>query len=123
VAVEKQSAVTGKRILVVDDEQAVRDTLRVVLRFEGHTVVEAANGREACLIFAPGDFDLVITDYNMPEMKGDELARTIKCLVPSQPILMLTAHAAEVCRTENPVDAVLEKPFTLAALRQMIALH
>ena len=108
---------------MVDDEQAVRDTLRVVLHFEGHTVVEAANGREACLIFAPGDFDLVITDYNMPGMKGDELARTIKCLVPSQHILMLTAHAAELCHTENPVDAILEKPFTLAALRQMIALH
>jgi two-component system nitrogen regulation response regulator NtrX len=92
VAVEKLSAGIGKRILVVDDEQAVRDTLRVVLHFEGHTVVEAANGREACLIFTPGDFDLVIT-------------------------------AAELCRTENPGDAILEKPFTLAALRQMIALH
>jgi len=121
MTVNMQSAERGKRILVVDDERAVRETLRVVLRFEGHTVVEAANGREACLLYCPGDFDLVITDYNMPEMKGDELARTIKCLVPSQPILMLTAHAAEVCGHENPVDAVLEKPFSLAALRQMIS--
>lgn len=122
VSVKTQGAESGKRILVVDDERAVRETLRVVLRFEGHSVVEAANGREACLLYTPGDFDLVITDYNMPEMKGDELARTIKCLVPSQPILMLTAHAAEVCGQENPVDAVLEKPFSLAALRQMIAM-
>ncbi len=111
----------GKRILVVDDESAVRETLKVVLEMDGHHVTEPANGREACLIFTPGDFDLVITDYNMPEMKGDELARTIKCLVPSQRILMLTAHAAEACNGENPVDAVLEKPFTLTALRQMIA--
>ena len=122
VIVNTQGTDSGKRILVVDDERAVRETLRVVLRFEGHTVVEAANGKEACLLYTPGDFDLVITDYNMPEMKGDELARTIKCLVPSQPILMLTAHAAEVCGKENPVDAVLEKPFSLAALRQMITM-
>lgn len=122
VTVNTQGTDSGKRILVVDDERAVRETLRVVLRFEGHTVVEAANGKEACLLYTPGDFDLVITDYNMPEMKGDELARTIKCLVPSQPILMLTAHAAEACGQENPVDAVLEKPFSLGALRQMIAM-
>jgi len=107
--------------LVVDDEAAVRETLKVVLELDGHTVVEAVDGRDACLTFAPGDFDLVITDYNMPEMKGDELAKTIKCLVPTQRILMLTAHAAEACSGENPVDAVLEKPFSLTALRQMIA--
>jgi CheY-like chemotaxis protein len=111
----------GKRILVVDDEAAVRETLKVVLEMDGHIVTEAVNGRDACLIFAPQDFDLIITDYNMPEMKGDELARTIKCLVPGQRIIMLTAHAAEACSGENPVDAVLEKPFTLTALRQMIA--
>lgn len=110
----------AKRILVVEDEKGVRETLKMILRLDGHSVAEAANGREACLLFAPGDFDLVITDYAMPEMKGDELARTIKCLVPSQPILMLTAFPGQV-EGENPVDAILEKPFELATLRAKIA--
>jgi CheY-like chemotaxis protein len=111
-----------QRILIVDDEPTIRETLKLLLRFDGHSVTEAANGREACLAFTPGDFDLVITDHTMPEMNGDELARTIKCLVPSQPMLMLTAHAGKVCSADNPVDAVLEKPFTLSALRQMLKL-
>jgi len=113
---------SSKRILIVEDEPGVRQILSLLLRGDGHTVAEAQNAEEACLMYAPGDFDLVITDYAMPGMKGDELARTIKCLVPSQPILMLTAFAPDVCRPENPVDAVLEKPFTLLALRQLMAL-
>ena len=112
----------GKRILVVEDEPGVRETLKMLLHLDGHKVVTARDGAEACLHYTPGDFDLVITDYAMPEMNGDELARTIKCLVPSQPILMLTAYAAEVCNANNPVDAVLEKPFSIEALRQMISL-
>ena len=111
-----------KRILVVDDDPGVRQVLCLLLGAEGHTVIEATTGREACLLFTPGDFDLIITDYSMPEMNGDELARTVKCLVPSQRILMLTAYSGEVCGADNPVDGVLEKPFAIAALRQMIAL-
>jgi DNA-binding response OmpR family regulator len=58
----------------------------------------------------------------MPEMNGDELARAIKGLVPSQPVLMITAFADKLCGSENPVDAVLEKPFNVATLRKMVAL-
>lgn len=115
------SKVTRKRVLLVDDEPAVRAALKLLLSIDEHTVTEASNGREACLMFAPGDFDLVITDLAMPEMKGDELARTIKCLVPSQPILMITGFPGELWSRDNPVDAVLIKPFTIAELRQTIA--
>jgi CheY-like chemotaxis protein len=111
----------GKRILLVEDQVGVRETLKLVLKLDGHSVVEATNGREACLMFTPGDYDLVITDYAMPEMKGDELARTIKCLVPSQPVLMLTAYPGEALNKSNPADVVLEKPFEVAALRRNIA--
>lgn len=109
-----------KRILIVDDEPAVREALKLLLCFDGHIVTEAENGKKACLLYAPGDYDLVITDFAMPEMKGDELARTIKCLVPTQPILMLTAFLEQARGVENPVDAVLGKPFTMEDLRRAI---
>jgi CheY-like chemotaxis protein len=119
---DQKATTSSKRILVVDDEPGIREVLGLLLRSDGHTVTVAASGRAACLLFAPGDFDLIITDFSMPGMNGDELARAIKGLCPSQPILMLTAFADEARRAEIPVDAVLEKPFGLAALRQTILL-
>jgi len=113
--------VIGKRILLVDDEPAARRVLRLLLGLDKHIVTEAANGNEACRLYAPGDFDLVITDYEMPDMKGDELARTIKCLVPSQRVIMITGMPWKLAGPENPVDAVLIKPISLEELRQYVA--
>jgi DNA-binding response OmpR family regulator len=110
----------GKRILLVDDEPEARHILNRLLSFDQHTVTEAANGKEACLLYSPGDFDLVITDYEMPEMKGDELARTLKCLVPSQRVIMITGLPWTLAGPNNPVDAVLIKPVTLDEMRQYI---
>jgi CheY-like chemotaxis protein len=109
-----------KRILLVEDNPGLREAIRLLLCLEGHAVTEVENGRRACHFFTPGDFDLVITDYAMPEMMGDELARTIKCLVPSQPILMI-ASGERISSRDNPVDALLENPFRLAELRQIVA--
>ncbi|HYG34355.1 MAG TPA: response regulator [Clostridia bacterium] len=113
--------ITGKRILIVDDEPAAREALKLLLAIDQHIVTAAVNGRDACLSYVPGDFDLVITDYEMPEMKGDELARTIKCLVPSQRMLMITGVPGKLGTSDNPVDAVLVKPYKLSELRHFIA--
>jgi CheY-like chemotaxis protein len=117
---ERQRAI-GKRILVVEDEPLAREVLTGLLRLDEHIVTEAENGNHACLLYTPGDFDLVITDYKMPQMNGDEFARAIKCLVPKQRILMITAYAAELWGRQNPVDAIMPKPYSLAELRQTIA--
>jgi DNA-binding response OmpR family regulator len=93
---------------------------RLLLSLDQHTVTEAADGKEACRTYTPGDFDLVITDYEMPVMKGDELARTIKCLVPSQRVIMITGVPWRLAGLENPVDAVLIKPVSFEDLRQHI---
>jgi CheY-like chemotaxis protein len=93
----------------------------MMLGMDGHIVTEAGNGREALDLFTPGRFDLVITDYVMPVMKGDELARNIKRLAPSEPILMITGSAGELGGLETSVDAVLQKPFVFEDLRQAIA--
>src|SRR5437870_372298 len=66
------------RILVVDDEPFVCDAVKMMLNFDGHVVETASNGKEALALFEKGKFDLVITDFAMPSMKGDELAAEIK---------------------------------------------
>jgi len=113
--------VLPKRILLADDQQEVREMTKLMLGMDEHIVTEAANGREALDLFAPGRFDLVITDYAMPVMKGDELARNIKRLAPSEPILMITGSGAELAGMQMSVDAVLNKPFAFEALRQAVA--
>jgi CheY-like chemotaxis protein len=110
-----------KRILLADDQQEVRDTIKLLLRLDEHTVTEASNGREALRMFTQDRFDLVITDYVMPEMRGDELAANLKLLAPSQPILMLTGSVEMLDGPSTPVDALLRKPFSLGDLRQAIA--
>ena len=113
--------VSGKRILLADDQQEVRELLALMLGMDEHIVTEARNGREALDLFAPERFDLVITDYLMPLMKGDELARNIKRLAPSEPILMVTGSAGELDGIRGSVDAVLNKPFVFEDLRQAVA--
>lgn len=74
-------------------------------------------------MFEKSKYDLVITDYAMPSMKGDELAATIKTLVPGQPIVMVTAYAEMLRASGLPltgVDCVISKPFLLEHLREAI---
>jgi two-component system, cell cycle sensor histidine kinase and response regulator CckA len=107
----------GKRILLVEDERMVREVLGKMLSQHEHEVVEANNGAEALALFARNPFDLVVTDFELPFMKGNELASHIKRLAPQQPILMITGYErrAGPC---NPVDAVLNKPIDLNRLNQ-----
>ncbi len=117
----KRRRILRKRILLVDDQRPVRDAISLLLCLDGHAVVVAGNGVEALGLFKPDSFDLVITDFEMPLMKGNELARRIRLVSPSQPILMITAYAERLDGEGNPVDAILDKPFQLEDLRQAIA--
>ncbi|HWX18401.1 MAG TPA: response regulator [Candidatus Binatia bacterium] len=112
--------VRGRRILLVDDEASIRACLRMMLEMEGHQVTEASDGAEALTSFTIGQFDLVITDFEMPVMKGNELAVGIKQLAPSVPILMITASARACREAENPVDALLSKPFMVNDLHCVV---
>ena len=113
-----------KRILVVDDEPFVCDAVKMMLAFDGHDVVTANSGKEALTLFDKGAFDLVITDFAMPAMKGDELAAAIKARSPKQPVVMITAYAEMLQSSGNPlkgVDFIISKPFLLENLREAIA--
>jgi len=113
--------ILGKRILLADDQEGVRQAIKYLLELDEHCVTEAKNGREAFELFCQGRFDLVITDYSMPEMAGNDLAAAIKKHTPVQPILMITAYTREVAGCQNPVDAILNKPFSFQQLRDTIA--
>ncbi len=109
-----------KRILLVEDEGLVRELIGRLLAKDEHTVVEANNGAEAFSLFTKSQFDLVLTDFEIPFMKGDELATRIKQLAPEQPILMITGYGKRR-GPDNPVDAVLRKPVALDQLRATMA--
>ncbi|HWW00305.1 MAG TPA: response regulator [Candidatus Acidoferrum sp.] len=114
---------TALRILLVDDEPLVRDSVKRVLTFYGHEVVTAASGEDALAVFRDAKFDLLITDYEMPDMKGDKLAAAIKTLAPAQPIIMITAYSESLRASGNfplAVDSVVSKPFDIAELRETI---
>ena len=113
--------VFGKRILLADDQPGVRQTIRHLLERDEHAVTEARDGKEAFELFRADHFDLVITDYAMPEMAGTDLAAKIKRLIPAQPVIMVTGYALDSIKSANLVDAVLSKPFSFHDLRSTIA--
>jgi CheY-like chemotaxis protein len=96
----------------------------MMLDFDGHFVETAGNGKDALAMLEKCKFDLVITDFEMPGMKGDELAAAIKARAPNQPVVMITAYAEMLQASGNPltgIDFVISKPFLLENLREAIA--
>jgi CheY-like chemotaxis protein len=113
----------GVEILVVDDEPAVRQSLKLVLEFEGHKVCLVDGGETALAELARRKFDVVLTDFAMPGMHGDQLVAHIRQLAPALPIIMVTAFVEEdklYGLTSGGVDALLLKPFALHDLREAI---
>jgi CheY-like chemotaxis protein len=112
------------QILVVDDEPAVCETIKMLLEHDGHKIQTANNGREALALLEHGKFDLVTTDLSMSEMRGDVLAAAIKEHLPNLPVLLISGNGAIEKDSGNPfpgVDLVIGKPFLLEDLRTAIA--
>ena len=112
-----------RHILVVDDEPLVRQTVQMLLQDDGYIVEKAESGAEALALFEPGKFDMIFTDYFMPEMRGDQLAAAIKKRSPKQAVVMITAFPEKLTCSECPlggVDSFICKPFDLETLRVAI---
>jgi two-component system KDP operon response regulator KdpE len=109
------------RILVVDDESAIRRALRPPLVELGFQVVEASRGEEALLTLRASAFDVVLLDINMPGIGGMETLRRIRAFAPRLPILMLTVRDQEedkVAALDLGADDYVTKPFST---RELIA--
>jgi CheY-like chemotaxis protein len=117
----EQKRIVGKRILLVEDDQGARESIKLLLSIDRHEVVEATGGAEAIELVGSQPFDLVILDYFMPGMLGSHVALRIRDIAPSLPILMITAYLEKLADSDKPVDAVLGKPFAIDALRRAIS--
>lgn len=104
------------RILVADDEEALRHFLRRALEARGHVVTTVAAGTEALDALRGGAFDLLLSDVVMPELDGIALALKVSRDYPALPIVMMTGFMSAKARAEDLntlVKRVVSKPFSL----------
>ncbi len=111
------------KILVVDDEQSMRDFLAIMLKKEGHDVVAAENGSDALKAVQTEIFDLVISDVKMAGMNGIIVLKTVKEVSPETVVIMITAYAS----AETAVEAMklgaydyITKPFKVDEIKLII---
>ena len=110
------------KILVVEDDQIIRDGICEYLSEFGYRMIEAKDGREALFHFEHQDIQLVILDIQIPFMNGLEVLKKIR-EKSALPILMLTAFSDEEYKIDaytNMADGYLEKPFSLPVLRARV---
>jgi CheY-like chemotaxis protein len=108
-----------QRILVVDDEAAIMDTLSYALTIEGYDVVTAGNGPAALAAMHGKKPDLVICDYMMPEMTGAQLAMEMRATrqCADIPVILCTgAHIAQAESQAGLFDVILTKPYPVPTL-------
>ncbi len=113
----------NKRILVVDDDRAIRDILSDALSFMGFSVVVARSGNEGFDLFLKDRFDLVLTDLRMPGMDGWELAFHVKSRAPNTPVVLITGQQKEEVMESDKgdrVDFVMFKPFELKEMQKTV---
>ena len=114
------------RILIIDDEELIRETIRIKLEQSGHEVVEAANGADGLRVFAEGSFDLVITDIIMPDQEGIETIRKIRQRDAEIGIIAISGGGRgrnlqflEIAKKLG-ASAALPKPFTGSQLLALV---
>ena len=125
----RRKAPGGLRILVVDDDEILRQSMHSVLEREGHAVTVASSGRAGIDMFEASvqrgeRFQIVITDLGMPHLDGRAVAAAVKSISRETPVILLTGWGQHL-RDENDippyVDQMLNKPANLAELRTALA--
>ena len=113
-----------RRILVIDDEAEVRETLAEILASQGHLVSQASSGADGLSLFRAERHDLVFTDLGMAGMTGYQVAEAIKAVSPATPVVLVTGWVDEIAGGEldaGCVDQVISKPFDLDAVAAAVA--
>ena len=110
-------------LLVVDDEEGMRDTLVDILEDLSYSVDEASNGQDAVDKVRSREFGLILMDVSMPIMDGIEALAEIKKLSPEMPVIIMTAyaHSSDVDRAyEQGAHAVVSKPLDIEQMLSII---
>jgi signal transduction histidine kinase/CheY-like chemotaxis protein len=121
--------VSGLRILVIDDDELLRQSMRTILEREGHSVSLAQGGRAGIEVFSVAAqsaerFHVVITDLGMPHVDGRAVATAVKSISPGTPVILLTGwgeHLRDGNDVPPDVDRMLNKPANLSQLRAALA--
>ena len=116
------------RVLVIDDEAEIRESLETLLQLEGYTVATAATGREGMALLGERNFDIVLLDLALPDRNGMDLLGEIHMLNPLQPVIMITAYGTvenAVRAMQNGATNFIQKPWDneklLADVRAAVA--
>jgi PAS domain S-box-containing protein len=118
---------TVARVLVIDDEESIRDILADMLRSADHEVIMAQDGAEGLRlldqIMASGSVDIVLTDLGMPGMTGWEVAATVSARYPQLPLGLITGWGSNIDEEQmraHGVDLVVPKPFKLSEITRVV---
>lgn len=99
------------KILVIDDEKSIRNTLKEILEYEGHEVQDAPDGLEGLKKIEAEKFDIILSDIKMPKMDGMELLDKILELQNDTPIIMISGHGT----IETAVEAIKKGAYDFIA--------
>ena len=125
-AAEQRTPDVGtETLLLVEDESAVRASVRRLLEWHGYTVLEARNGADALRVFEAyeQDIDLVLTDVVMPEMGGYELVERLRARRPELRVVFMSGYAERAFTSDGSIPGrtgYLEKPFTVETLTRRL---
>lgn len=113
-----------RSVLVVDDQESMRTLLQDMLEVVGYEVTLAEGGEQALSLLEAGEFDLVLSDLNMPGMDGSALLRAVKATWPGIPVVIITGYGT--FHTEKRVmkegaDGYISKPCTLSKIDKTIS--
>jgi CheY-like chemotaxis protein len=117
-------AAAGLRVLVVDDEEDVREALRDLLQAVGHEVYEAGSGPQGLEVLGAQEVELVCTDLGMPGMTGWEVAERVKARWPDLAVALITGWGAGIDPEElkaHGVDFLITKPFEMDEIQRVLS--
>jgi DNA-binding NtrC family response regulator len=115
---------THKSLLVIDDEKLVRWAIQKYMEKEDFRVVSASDGAEAIEKIQEERFDVIITDFMMPEFNGMEVARKAKQIHPDTKVIMITAYGTVLDKEEAKkagISMFLDKPFQLHEVKNAVS--
>jgi PAS domain S-box-containing protein len=122
IELPKPARGSAETILLVEDQEGIRNLLSVILTANGYNVVSAQNGQEALAVLEgrEGRIDLLITDVVMPQMGGRELASALITTHPETKVLFMSGHVENIHELISPGHAFIDKPFTPEALLRKV---